>query len=177
MRHFRRIRRHRLRPDQIWTLIEHRYGSKERFDGEVLPYAQVAQVTGVAAATVRTNIVRFHRQGNKVICKKQPGRKSPIPEDLQLKMVSRETLNDMRFLPIRVRAQRHSVQYGIPVTHTQLKLIYRRHNVRFRQPKLSARLPDEKELALIPERILFAEKMQALMDDDRVIIYADEATF
>ena len=109
MRHIPRIVRSHLRPDQIMSLVKHRYGSTDRFDGEVLPYAQVAQVSGVAAATVRTNIVKFHRQGNKVIRKKHTGRKSPIPLDLQLKMVSRETLNDMRFLPIRVRAQRHSM--------------------------------------------------------------------
>ena len=69
------------------------------------------------------------------------------------------------------------MQYGIPVSFVQLKLIYKRHGVRFRQPKLSARLPDEKELALIPERIFFSEKMKRLIDAGRVIIYADEATF
>ena len=56
-------------------------------------------------------------------------------------------------------------------------MVYKRHKVRFRQPKLSSRLPEGKELALIPERIFFAEKMKALMDAGRVIIYADEATF
>ena len=71
MRHIRKIVRNHLRPDQIWSLIEHRYGSTERFDGEVLSYAEVAKVSGVAAATVRVNIVKFHRQGNKVIRKKQ----------------------------------------------------------------------------------------------------------
>ena len=109
MRHIPRIVRSHLRPDQIISLVRHRYGSTENFDGDVLSYAQVAQVSGVAAATVRTNIIKFHRQGNKVIRKKQTGRKSAIPEDIQLKIVSRETLNEMRFLPIRVRAQRHSL--------------------------------------------------------------------
>ena len=116
MRHIPRIVRSHLRPDQIWSLVKHRYGSTERFDGDVLPYAQIAQVSGVAAATVRANIIKFHRQGNKVICKKHVGKKSPIPEDIQLKMVARETLNDMRFLPMRVRAQRHAMQYGIPIS-------------------------------------------------------------
>ena len=92
-------------------------------------------------------------------------------------MVSPETLNKMRFLPIRVRARRHSVQHGIPISLTQLRGIYKRHSVRFRQPKVSARLPDAKELALVPERILYAEKMKALIDGGRVIIYADESTF
>ena len=92
-------------------------------------------------------------------------------------MVSPETLNKMRFLPIRVRARRHSVQHGIPISLTQLRGIYKRHSVRFRQPKVSARLSDAKELALVPERILYAEKMKALIDGGRVIIYADESTF
>ena len=77
-----RIVRNRLRPDQIMALVRHRYGSADRFDGDVLPYAQVAQVSGVAATTVRNNILRFHRDGNKAIRKKQPGRKSRIPEDI-----------------------------------------------------------------------------------------------
>ena len=77
-----RIVRSRLRPDQIMALVRHRYGSTDRFDGDVLPYAQVAQVSGVAATTVRNNILRFHRDGNKAIRKKQPGRKSQIPEDV-----------------------------------------------------------------------------------------------
>ena len=83
----------------------------------------------------------------------------------------------MRFLPMRVRAQRHSQHFGIRVTYVQLRCIYKRHGVRFRQPKMSKRLPDAKEEALIPERILFAEKMKDLLDRGRVIIYADEATF
>ena len=96
---------------------------------------------------------------------------------MQLKIVSRDMLDSMRFLPMRVRAQRHSIQYGIPISLYQLKNIYKKHGVRFRQPKLASRLPDEKELALIPERIFFSEKMKRLMDAGRVIIYADEATF
>ena len=82
MRGIPRIVRNRLRPDQILALVKHRYGSTERFDGEVLPYAQIAQVSGVAAATVRNNIIRFHRQGNKAIRRKQKGRKAAIPEDI-----------------------------------------------------------------------------------------------
>ena len=132
MRLLPRIVRSHLRPDQILTLVKHRYGTLDRFDGEVLPYTQIAQVSGVAVATIRANIIKFHRQGNKVIRKKHTGRRAAIPEDIQRKIVSRETLNDMRFLPIRVRAQRHSMQYGIPVSFMQLKLIYKRHNVRFR---------------------------------------------
>ena len=69
------------------------------------------------------------------------------------------------------------MQFGIPISLVQLKRIYKKHGVRFRQPKLSARLPDEKELVLIPERIFYAEKMKKLIDAGRVIIYADEATF
>ena len=68
-----RIVRNHLRPDQILSLVRHRYGSLDDFDGDVLPYAQVAQVSGVAASTVRTNIVKFHRQGNKVIKKQHYG--------------------------------------------------------------------------------------------------------
>ena len=134
-------------------------------------------MSGVAATTVRTNIIKFHRHGNKVIRKKQTGRPSAIPDELQQQLVSPETLNQMRFLPIRVRARKHSIQHGTSITHTQLKLIYKRHGVRFRQPKVSARLPADKEVALIPERILFAEKMKLLIDGGRVIIYADESTF
>ena len=86
-------------------------------------------------------------------------------------------LTKMRFLPIRERALRHTRELGVRVSHSQLKYIYRRHGVRFRQPKVSSRLPDSKEAALIPQRILFAEKMKTLIDAGRVIIYADESTF
>ena len=38
-------------------------------------------------------------------------------------------------------------------------------------------MPDAKEEGLIPQRILFAEKMKDLLDSGRAIIYADETTF
>ena len=92
-------------------------------------------------------------------------------------MVSPDVLTKMRFLPMRERAKRHAQQFGIRMTVFHLRYIYERHGVRFRQPKVSARLPDAKEEALIPQRILFAEKMKGLIDAGRVIIYADETTF
>ena len=83
----------------------------------------------------------------------------------------------MRLLPIHERARRHSADMGIQLTPVQLKLIYKRNKVRFRQPKVSVRLPENREMALVPERILFAERMKRLLDDNRVIVYTDEATF
>lgn len=77
-----RIIRHRLRPDQVLALVKHRYGSVDNYDGEVLSYEQIAKVSGVAASTVRNNILRFHRHGNKVIWKKNPGRPCRIPADV-----------------------------------------------------------------------------------------------
>ena len=83
MRRIPRIVRYRLRPDQIWSLIAHRYGSTDRFDdGDILSYVQVSKVSGVAAASVRNHIVRFHRNGNKVICKPFTGRKQAVPDDV-----------------------------------------------------------------------------------------------
>ena len=92
-------------------------------------------------------------------------------------MVAPETLIDMRFLPIRERAVRHSEDMGIRVTHVQLKRIYKKFGVRFRQPKVSIRLPDAREEQLIPERIIFAERLGRLIRARRNIVYADEATF
>ena len=92
-------------------------------------------------------------------------------------MVTPEMLTEMRFLPIRKRAELHSRAMGVRVTHIQLRTIYRKHQVRFRQPKVSIRLPDTREEQLIPERICFAEKMKRFTDAGRHIIYADEATF
>ena len=92
-------------------------------------------------------------------------------------MVGQEMLTAMRFLPIRERARRHSADMNISLTLFQLKLIYKKYKVRFRQPKVSARLPDGREMSLIPERILFAERMKRLLDAGRVIVYLDEATF
>ena len=92
-------------------------------------------------------------------------------------MVDPEVLIAMRFLPLRTRAERHSRQFGIKVTLVQLRAVYKKHQVRFRQPKLTTRLPDWKEAELIPKRILFAEKMLRMRERGRHIIYADESTF
>ena len=134
-------------------------------------------MSGVAASTVRANILRYHRNGNRFKPRTGQGRKSLIPLHIQQQIVSQEMLTAMRFLPIRERARRHSVDMNIRLSLYQLKLIYKRHKVRFRQPKVSARLPDGKEMELVPERILFAERMKRLLDDGRVVVYLDEATF
>ena len=92
-------------------------------------------------------------------------------------MVTPEVLISMRFLPLRERAKRHAKEFKVKVSLTQLRSIYKKHQVRFRQPKLTARLPDWKEEEIIPKRILFAEKMQRMIERGRHVIYADESTF
>ena len=74
-----RVQRGLLREDQVKKLLLHRYGSTHRFDREVLSYAQVAQVSGVAASTVRASILRFHINGNRFLPRTGQGRKFAIP--------------------------------------------------------------------------------------------------
>ena len=174
----RRIKRAHLNKTQVLYLVKLRYGSETNFDtDDIASYPEVAKRSGVAVSTVRDNIIRFHRNGNKFVKYKILGRKSTIPLELQKAMVEPEVLIAMRFLPLRTRAERHSKQFGVKVTLVQLRAIYKKHKVRFRQPKLTSRLPDWKEEELIPKRILFAEKMLRMRERGRHIIYADESTF
>ena len=78
-----RIKRAHLSKKQIMYLGWLRYGSETRFDtDDIVSYPQVAKRSGVAVSTVRDNIIRFHRNGNKVVQYKIIGRKSTIPLEL-----------------------------------------------------------------------------------------------
>ena len=174
----KRIKRAHLNKEQVLYLVKLRYGPEMNFDtNDVLSYPQVAKRSGVAVSTVRDTIMRFHKNGNKFVKYRTTGRKSTIPIEVQKAMVDPEVLIAMRFLPLRTRAERHSKQFGVKVTLVQLRAVYKKHQVRFRQPKLTSRLPDWKEEELIPKRILFAEKMLRMRERGRHIIYADESTF
>ena len=114
-------------------LVKLRYGSTRRFDqSDTIPYAEVAQRSGVALSTVRACILRFHRAGNKFVKYKSKGRTSPIPLHVQEEMVSPEVLLAMRYLPLRKRAEKYSKKLGIPITIDQLRNVYKKHQVRFR---------------------------------------------
>ena len=173
----KRIQRGHMRAAQVLALVQLRYGSTTDFRQQIMSWKDVSKVSGVATATISRAIHNFHKNGDRFVPRRSKGRAAAIPPALQQRMVSQEALMAMRFLPVRERARRHSQELGVPVSHYQLRMIYKANRVRFRQPKAALRLGDERELALIPERILYAEKMLALMAAGRAVIYADETTF
>ena len=78
-----KIKRPHLNERQVLYLVKLRYGSLHRFDtNDILSYAEVAKRSGVAISTVRENIIRFHKNGNKFIAYKTTGRKCGIPLEL-----------------------------------------------------------------------------------------------
>ena len=77
------IQRPNLNERQVLYLVKLRYGSIDRFDtDDILSYYEVAKKSGVAASTVRDNIIKFHKNGNKFIPYKTKGRQSSIPLEL-----------------------------------------------------------------------------------------------
>ena len=105
-----------------------RYGSLTRFDtSDVLPLREVAQRSGVAESTVRTNLIRFHKNGDRFVRYKTEGRRSSIPRHLRERMADPETLVAMRFLPMYKRAEIHSRDFGIRVSLSNLRTIYKNH--------------------------------------------------
>ena len=173
----KRIQRGHLRAGQVLALVQLRYGSTSDFRQEIMSFKEVAKVSGVAIATVRDCLRRFHKNGDRFLPRRSRVAKAELPAELKQRMVSEEALVAMRFLPVRERAKRHSEELGVPISHHQLRMVYKEHRIRFRQPKAVIRLGDERELELVPERILYAEKMLAMMAEGRAVIYADETTF
>ena len=78
-----KIKRAHLNEKQVLYLVKLRYGSLHRFDtADILSYPEVAKRSGVAISTVRDNIIRFHKNGNKFVAFKTTGRKCGIPLEL-----------------------------------------------------------------------------------------------
>ena len=159
------------------ALVQLRYGSLTDFRQPIMSFADVSKVSGVAAATASRAVGRFHKNGDRFLPRRARPRMNGFPAAVRARLARPETLMEMRFLPIRERARRHSEELGVRLSVYLLRAIYKEHGVRFRQPKAALRLGDERELALVPERIFFSEKMLALMAAGRPIVYADETTF
>ena len=173
----RRIKRSPLAEHEVLLLVEARYGSLRDFRRPDMPFSEIAQRYSVAQTTIKDVIRRFHRNGNIYVKPPYVGRRSLIPREVQESIVRTETLADMRYLPVRERARRHTEEHRIPISVHQLFTIYKRHGVRFKMPKVHARLTDAQVLALIPQRIQFAEQIKVLEDAGHQIIYGDESTF
>ena len=78
-----KIQRPHLNESQVLYLVKLRYGSETNFDtDDILSYEEVAKRSGVSPATVRDNLIRFHRNGDKFVQYKARGRRSTIPLEL-----------------------------------------------------------------------------------------------
>lgn len=63
-----KIQRPHLNESQVLYLVKLRYGSETNFDtDDILSYEEVAKRSGVSPATVRDNLIRFHRNGDKFV--------------------------------------------------------------------------------------------------------------
>ena len=159
-----RFKRRTLTEDDVLTLVAARYGSLSDFSTEVNTLGDIGKKFGVAKSTVHNAIKKFHGQGHRYVKAVYKGRESSVPKDVQASIVDNDTLEELKYLPIQERARLHSREFGLNITKHKLKIIYKNYKVRFRQPKVKARLTDEKELKLIPERIMFAEQLKILED-------------
>ena len=84
----------------------------------------------------------------------------------------------MRFFSLRRRVSIIERRYGIELSEGGLRLIYKRHRIRFKQAKRQILISEAKEAVLMRERIQFSVKLQELLDDPNAdVIFLDEATF
>ena len=107
------------------------------------------------------------------------GRPRRLPDHVEAELISREILNDMRFLPLRRRVELIRREHGIEIGASGLGKMYRRHGVKYLQAKVVKRLGNAHEARLEQQRIAFARKLSSLQEQRRGdrIIYMDETTF
>ena len=98
------------------ALVQLRYGSTTDFRQEIMSWADVAKVSGVSPCTARDAVSRFHKNGDRFVPKKYPSKTAAFPQELKEQLVRPATLIEMRFLPIRERARRHSEEMGVRVS-------------------------------------------------------------
>ena len=162
------IRRPRLSKAQVQHLIARRYGSLHDFSQVVATYATISRATGIHQDTVRTAILLYHQKGNRYVKFKRKGlgggRRRIVPPDLEAELVKWETLNEMRFLSLRRRAELIRRQHGIAVGPAILGDLYRRNGIRYLQAKKFTRVTDANQARYERERIAFAQKIKGLQD-------------
>ena len=143
-----------------------RYGSLDDFSQVVARWCDISRATGVHKETCRRAILRFHRRGNRFTrdsansCPLGPPRR--IPPELEARLVSKETLYEMRFLSMLRRAELIRRDHGISVSRWTLAGLYKRNGVRYLQATKVKRLPNAREERLELERVAFARKLAAL---------------
>ena len=160
------IRRSRLSRPQVMHLIARRYGSLHDFSQVVARYSTISTATGIHQDTVRKAIQLFHKKGNRYertsMKGRGGGRPRAIPPDLEAELVTWESLNEMRFLSLRRRAELIRRAHGINVGAYMLANLYRRNGIRYLQAKKWTRVSDAKEQRLERERVAFAQKLRGL---------------
>ena len=69
-------------------------------------------------------------------------------------------------------------EYGLAkCTGIAVATVYKKNNIAYKQPGKTNRLSEEREKALVHERILFARRLKRLIDKGADICYMDETTF
>ena len=81
-----------------------------------------------------------------------------------------------QFLSIKERVVRIHEEFKILIGTTTLKVMYKRNDIKVRQPKKVLRRTEDSWEKLIVKRVDFSKELQPLLGD-RNLIYMDESTF
>ena len=160
------VRRPRLNEKALRNLVARRYGSLDDFSQVVARWCDIGRATGVHPQTCRRAVALFHRRGNRFTrdsansCPLGPPRR--IPPELEARLVSRETLYEMRFLSMPRRAELIRRDHGISIGRCALAKLYKRNGVKYLQATKVKRLSHAREERLELERVAFARKLAAL---------------
>ena len=179
----RRISRGKLSKNTVLSLLFRRYGSVTDFRHVVARYAAISRETGISEQTIYSAIKRYHLKGNKYGSPSRKGQLAPrkpvTPPEVERQLVSWETLNRMRFLPLRRRIDLIRREHGVKMSTDTLARLYRRNGVDYRQAKKVTRFDSEKQLRIEEERVEFAKKLRRLQEGRGFnrLIYMDQTTF
>ena len=140
-----------------------RYGSLDDFSRVAARWGDIGRATGLHRETCRWAIIRFHKRGNRFAggsANNCPlGRRRLIPQDLEARLISRQTLYEMRFLSLQRRVELIRREHGISIGVRTLGDLYKRNGVKYLQAKKVRRLPNAREQRLEQERVAFARRL------------------
>ena len=127
---------------QVHAIIARRYGSLTDFSRITARVSQIAKALGFNWMTVKSIIKRFHANGNQFLPRPRPIRPRKVPARVEEELISRELLNEMRFLPLAARCQIVRERYQLAISVTCLAKLYKRNKVKYRPAKTTIRVSE-----------------------------------
>ena len=135
----RGLKRPRMNEKMIKHLVARRYGALDDFSQIIAGWGEISKQTGVNKDTIRKAVTRFHKNGDRWLpvnaAYNNVGAPRLLSASIEAEITSWQTLNDMRFLPMRRRLELIRREHGIAVSLNTLRRVYKRRGVRFLQAK------------------------------------------